>query len=55
MEIRDAFPLRILDVATRVLDFPDEVKKVAGLMHGHVSLCIQAEGGFFEHLLEIGQ
>jgi hypothetical protein len=24
-------------------------------MHGRVSPCIQAEGGFFEHLLEIRQ
>jgi hypothetical protein len=38
-----------------VLDFPDNVKKVAGLMHGCVSLRIQAEGGSFEHLLEIQQ
>jgi hypothetical protein len=55
VQIRDAFPRRILDAATRVLDFPDEMKKVADLMHGHVSFCIQAEGGSFEHLLDIRQ
>lgn len=37
------------------LDFPNKVKKVAGLMHGCVSLRIQAESGSFEHLLEIRQ
>jgi hypothetical protein len=49
------FPRRILDAATRVLEFPTEVKKVAGFLHVHVSLCIQAGGGSFEHLLEIRQ
>ena len=29
----------------RILNFPNKVKKVAGLMHGCVSLCIQAEAG----------
>jgi len=53
--MRGAFLRRILDAATRVLEFPNEVKKVAGLMHGHVNPCIQAEGGCFEHLLEIRQ
>jgi hypothetical protein len=48
------YPVAFFDAATRVLGFPNKVK-VAGLVHGYVSLCIQAEGGSFEHLLEIRQ
>jgi hypothetical protein len=49
------YPVAFLDAATRVLDLPNKVKKVVGFMHGHVSLCIQAEGGSLGHLLEIRQ
>jgi hypothetical protein len=44
LEMRGAFPCRILDVATRVLEISNKVKKVA-----------RAAGGFFELLLEVRQ
>jgi hypothetical protein len=66
--MRGAFPCRILDVATRVLDISNKVKinllEVSGpvqacngiaLPFNKVKTVARAAGGFFELLLEVRQ